>query len=58
MLFSWAGVQSVRSLRNDVAHPADLGNSTAKDILNRDFQNTFLNLHTAACYIAEYLFDG
>ena len=57
MLFSWAGVQSVRSLRNNVAHP-DLGNSTAKDILDRDFQNTFENLHAAACYIAEYLFDG
>lgn len=57
MLFSWAGVQSVRSLRDNVTHP-DLGNSTAKDILDRDFQNTFENLHAAACYIAEYLFDG
>jgi hypothetical protein len=57
MLFSWAGVQSVRELRNNVAH-AHLGNSTAKDILNCNFQNTFENLHAAACYIAEYLFVG
>jgi hypothetical protein len=57
MLFSWAGVQSVRSIRNSVAHP-DLGNSTAKDILDRDFHNTFKNLHAMACYIADYLFDG
>jgi len=56
MLFSWAGLQSVRSLRNNVAHP-DLGNSTAKHILNYDFQNTFENLHAAACHIAEYLFE-
>jgi hypothetical protein len=57
MLFSWAGVHSVRSIRNDVAHP-DLRNSTAKEILDHDFHNTFQNLHAAACYIADYLFDG
>lgn len=57
MLFSWAGVQSVRSMRNDVAHP-DLGTFTAKDILDHDFNNTFENVHAAACYIADYLFDG
>jgi len=57
MLFSWAGVQSVRSMRNNMAHP-DLGNFTAKDILDHDFHNTFEDLHAAACYIAGYLFDG
>jgi len=57
MLFSWAGVQSVRLRRNDVAHP-DLGKFTAKDILDRDFHNTFHKLHSAACRIADYLFDG
>jgi len=57
MLFSWAGVQSVRPRHNDVAHP-DLGKFTAKDILDRDFHNTFHKLHSAACYIADYLFDG
>jgi len=55
MLFAWAAVQSVRIERNDVAHP-DMANSTAKDILNRDFHNTFHNLHVAACDIADYLF--
>ena len=44
-------------MHNNVAQP-DLGNSTAKDILDCDFQNTFENLHAAECYIAEYLFDG
>jgi hypothetical protein len=44
-------------MRNDVAHP-DLGNFTAKEILEHDFHNTFENLHAAACYIADYLFDG
>lgn len=58
MLFSWAGVQSVRTLHNDVAHPVDLRNSTTKDILDCDFHNTFLSLHATACYIADYLFDG
>ena len=60
MLFSWAGAQSVRSLRNNVpvAHP-DLGKTTAKQILDCDFKNTtFEDLHAAACYMAEYLFDG
>jgi len=57
MLFSWAGIQSVHSLRNNMAHP-DLGNSTTKDILDRNFQNTFENLHAMVCYITEYLFDG
>jgi hypothetical protein len=57
MLFSWAGAQSVRSMRNDVAHP-DLGISAAKDILDHDFHNTFESLHVAACCIADYLFDG
>ncbi|KAF5375512.1 hypothetical protein D9615_009149 [Tricholomella constricta] len=57
MLLTWAGVQSVRSMHNDVAHP-DLGNSTAKDILDRDFHNTFESLHAIACNIADYLFDG
>jgi hypothetical protein len=56
MLFSWAGLESVRDLRNNEAHP-HLGNSTIKDILNHDFHNTFENLHAAACNIAEYLFD-
>ena len=55
MLFSWAGAHSVRSIRNVVAHP-DLGNSTAKEILDCDFHNTFQNLHAAACYIVDYLF--
>lgn len=40
MLFSWAGVQIVYSLCNNMAHP-NLGNSTAKDILDHNFQNTF-----------------
>ncbi len=57
MLFSWAGVQSVRSMHIDVTHP-DLGKFTAKDILDRDFHNAFENLHAAACNIADYLFDG
>jgi hypothetical protein len=57
MLFSWAGAQSVRQLRNNIAHPS-LGNFTAKDILDRDFRDTFESLHAAACHIAGYLFDG
>jgi hypothetical protein len=57
MLFSWAGIHSVRSIRNDVAH-ADLENSTATAILDHDFHNTFHNLHAVACYMADYLFDA
>jgi hypothetical protein len=57
MLFSWAGVQSVRSMNKNVTHP-DLGNVTARDILDRDFHNTFEDLHAVACSMADYLFDG
>ena len=58
MLFSWAGVQSARrTTRNEVTR-FDLEKSTVKDILDRDFHNTFEDLHVAACYIAGYLFDG
>jgi hypothetical protein len=51
MLFAWAAMQSVRIERNEIAHPSMAG-STAKDILNSDFHNTFESLHAAACDIA------
>ena len=40
----------------EIAHP-NMDNSTAKAILEQDFQGTFQHLHAAACIMANYLFE-